>query len=332
MKMKRKLRALFYGVTHEHAYGKFMSLRRLSEDYEIVAVVDDRPRGTVHFLDEKLDVDEVHRAGIPVISEAAAQALGDIDVVFIETANTDLMAVAGHYVARGTPMHCDKPCGEEREPYRTLLAECRAKNLPFQIGYMYRGNPALQWIWREVAAGAIGAVRFVEADMIHNYQKGNYAQFIGQFRGGIFYNLGCHLVDMLYPLVGGAPVESVQSQVEGTRALAYFRFGGGTEAILRASAGLAGGILARRLRIDGTKGTLDLSPIERFDGRELAVRIVADGREEVRSFGVQTDRYAPQLRELAEIVRGTRPNDQDYVRDGWVHATTNQACQANMRF
>ncbi|MGN0832206.1 MAG: Gfo/Idh/MocA family protein [Kiritimatiellia bacterium] len=331
MKPTRKLRALFYGVTHEHAYGKFRSLRRLADDYELVAVVDDRPRGTLHFLDERLDVDAVRRAGIPVISEADAHERHDIDVVFVETANADLMAVASRYAARGTAMHCDKPCGEELEPYRTILAECRAKNLPFQIGYMYRGNPALQWIWRQVGAGAIGEVRYVEADMVHNYQQDNYAQFIGSFRGGIFHNLGCHLVDMVYPLVGGAPVEAAGSRIEGTRALAYFRFGGGAEAVLRASAGLAGGILARRLRIDGTKGTLDLSPIERFDGRELTVRLVADGREQVRSFGVQTDRYAPQLRELAAIVRGDCPNAQDYDRDWWVHATTHQACRSPLR-
>ena len=34
---------------------------------------------------------------------------------------------------------------------------------------------------------------------------------------------------------------------------------------------------------------------------------------------MQTDRYAAQLLDLAAIVRGEKPNDQDYDRDLRVH-------------
>ena len=49
--MKRPLKTLFYGMTHEHAAGKLATLRKLRDDFEVVAVVDDRPRGTPHFID-----------------------------------------------------------------------------------------------------------------------------------------------------------------------------------------------------------------------------------------------------------------------------------------
>ena len=51
----------------------------------------------------------------------------------------------------------------------------------------------------------------------------------------------------------------------------------------------------------------------------------ASGRQEI-SFGVQTDRYEGQLRELAAVVRGERPNDQDYDRDLRVHELTLRMC------
>ena len=51
----------------------------------------------------------------------------------------------------------------------------------------------------------------------------------------------------------------------------------------------------------------------------------AAGRHEV-GFGVQTDRYAAQLLDLAAIVRGEKPNGQDYDRDLRVHELTLQAC------
>ena len=50
----------------------------------------------------------------------------------------------------------------------------------------------------------------------------------------------------------------------------------------------------------------------------------AAGRHEI-SFGVQTDRYADQLRELAAIVRGEMPDTTDFDHDLRVHEITLKA-------
>ena len=48
--------------------------------------------------------------------------------------------------------------------------------------------------------------------------------------------------------------------------------------------------------------------------------------------GVQTDRYMDQLRELAEIVRGERPNPTEmYDHDLKVHEITLEACGYDKR-
>ena len=102
-----------------------------------------------------------------------------------------------------------------------------------------------------------------------------------------------------------------------------------TNVVVRTACEMPGGILSRRLRVDGTNGTVDLCPIERFDGEELTLvltlREAAGGcpaGRQVLRFGVQTDRYEGQLRELAAVVRGERPNGQDYDRDLRVHELT----------
>ena len=330
--MKSPLRTLFYGMTHEHAAGKLATLRKLRDDFEVVAVVDDRPRGTPHFIDPACPVDV---SGFRVVTEQEADAITDIDVAFIETANADLMEVASRFVSRGIPMHCDKPCGESMEPYRTIVEKCRADSLPFQIGYMYRGNPAVRWIWDNVAKGIIGDVAFVEADMNHDYGSAGYAEYLSSFKCGILYNLGCHLVDMVLPLVRGelleahpfigpAPGDPPWAKTCGA---AFLRFGG-TDAVVRTSSHMPGALMTRRLRIDGTLGTIDLCPIERFDGEAVRLTLTRKGEnpQEI-AFGVQTDRYAAQLLELAAIVRGERPNDQDYDRDLKVHETTLRMCE-----
>ena len=317
--MKHPLRTLFYGMGHEHAAGKIATLRGLSDVFEVVAVADDRSRNSPAFSTFPFDA-----SGLRVVSESEALAIRDIDVVFVETANRDLMDVAAVFAERGIAMHCDKPCGEAMEPYRSIVEKCRARNMPFQIGYMYRGNPAVKWIWDFVGRGGLGEIRFIEADMNHDYQAAGYAEYLATFKAGILYNLGCHLVDMVLPMVRGGLTEARPS-TGVTSGSSFLRFEG-TDVMLRTSANMPGGVLCRRLRIDGTKGTIDLCPIERFDGQELSLTLTAGEKVETFRFGVQTDRYADQLLELAAVVRGEIPNVQDYDRDLKTHEITLRAC------
>ena len=333
--MKRPLRTLFYGMAHEHAPGKIASLAKLKDDFEVVAIADDSARHSPTYHTEPFVVP----ARCPVLSEAEALKLTDIDCVFVEVANRDLMEIARIYAERGIPMHCDKPCGETMGPYREVVDICRAKKVPMQIGYMYRANPAVRFMRKAVAEGWIGKVVFAEADMNHAYGNDDYQRYTGTMKGGILYNLGCHLIDTLALLVGGDPVRATcaKGRAPGdppgclNRMSAFVEFPE-AEVLIRSCSRAPGGVLCRRFRVDGTAGTLDLCPIERFDGGELTLAMTlaqpaggyAAGRHEI-SFGEQTDRYAAQLRELAGIIRGERPDDTDFDHDLRVHEITLKA-------
>lgn len=329
--MKKPLRTLFYGMSHEHAPGKIASLRKLADDFEIVAIVDDRARKSPTYHTDPFDA-----TGFRIVSEAEALGMPDVDVVFIETANRDLMEIAQIYAERGVPMHCDKPCGETMGPYREVVDLCRSKKVPLQIGYMYRANPAVKFMRETVTRGWIGDVFFAEADMNHGYGDDNYQLYTGSMKGGILYNLGCHLVDTLALFVQGDPmrVRTVCGRAPNdpdtarNRMSAFYEFPS-SEMLIRSCSRAPGGVLCRRIRVDGTKGTLDLCPIERFDGDELKLVMTlaepvngyAAGRHEI-SFGVQVDRYAGQLLELAAIVRGEIADTADYDHDLRVHSLT----------
>ena len=85
--------------------------------------------------------------------------------------------------------------------------------------------------------------------------------------------LGCHLVDTVLPMVRGGFVAAnpVLGVTSGSSTLRFE----GTDVLIRTSAYMPGGVLCRRLRVDGTKGTIDLCPIERFDGKSLTVQSCA---------------------------------------------------------
>ena len=100
--MKKPLRTLFYGQTHEHAPGKLETLKKMRDEYEIVAIVDDFPRKSPMYRDQTWDT-----ADYPIVSEAEAWKIPGIDVGFVEVTNCDLMEIAAKFAERGIPMHCD---------------------------------------------------------------------------------------------------------------------------------------------------------------------------------------------------------------------------------
>lgn len=333
--MKKPLRTLIYGQRHEHGPDKLAAVLAMPDDFEVVAVADDSSRTSPTYAICPTVLD-----GVRTVSEREALAMNDIDCVFIETANGDLMEIASVYADRGIPMHCDKPYGEAMEPYRTITEKCRAKNIPIQAGYMFRANPAVRFCRDAVREGWLGDVTFIEADMNHNYGNDDYQRYVGSFRGGILYNLGCHIVDIVAAMLPGMPQRAhpVIGTAHGDPKCCLNRTAsllewGDASVLIRACSRAAGSQPYRRLRIDGTRGVMELCPIERFDGESLKVDMTLDrpvggyeaGRHIV-DFGVFRDRYRWQLELFARMVRGESPNDDMYDHDLRVHEITLMTC------
>ena len=160
--MKKKLKVIQYGINHEHAPGKYQSLGLLKDIFELVGVVDD-----TDLKSPSMPIDREIYRDAPFISSEAALNYPDLDCVLVEVPNLELVRIGKMFAERGIPMHMDKPCGESLEPYRELLELCEQKHLPFQMGYMYRGNPALNYLQTLLREGALGDISEVQMDMNH---------------------------------------------------------------------------------------------------------------------------------------------------------------------
>ena len=163
MEMER-IKIAQIGVSHEHAAGKIITLRQMSDVYEIVGVVDDSataapkfPNGMEHF------------EGLRRMTEEEVFRYPGLQGVVVEVPNTELVPTAIRCLEHNLPMHLDKPAGEDLTLFGKLLDGCRAKNLPLQMGYMFRGNPAFQFCLKIVKENWLGDIFEVEADMNHSY-------------------------------------------------------------------------------------------------------------------------------------------------------------------
>ena len=304
------------GICHEHASGAMNALRRRPDLFAVVGVVDDRATTTAaHVRRDDLRPYE----GLAWLSEEALLATPGLQAVVVETPNADLVPTALRCLARGLPMHMDKPGGEDLELFRRLRLGCEARGLPFQMGYMFRANPAIQWCLEAVRSGWLGEIFEVQGSMSHNYGDDDYHDYIGRLPGGLMFNLGCHIIDLAVAMLGRpAGVTPILKSAPGfpeairNHCLAILEYPHAT-ATVRSCSLEVDGLPRRRLRICGTSGTAELAPLERFDGQKLALSLslrhpaggLAAGNHALE-FGPQHDRYEGQFVALAEAIRGRR--------------------------
>jgi len=197
-KKVKKIKIGQIGVCHEHASGKIDSLKRLPDIYEIVGIVDDRNTTAARFAGNNLKP----YGGLKWMSEEELFNTPGLQAVTVETANTDLVPTAIRCMEHNLAMHMDKPGGEDLRLFDKLLDGCKERNLPFQMGFMFRNNPAMQFCQKVVRNGWLGDIFEIHADMSHNYGSETYQRYLSNFRGGIMFNLGCHLIDLIVSMLG----------------------------------------------------------------------------------------------------------------------------------
>ncbi len=323
----KRIRIGQLGICHEHAGAKMTTLRRLPDLFEIVGVVDDRATQAARFAGDNLTPYE----GLSWLSEAELFAVPGLDAVMVETPNTDLVPTALRCLDHGLPMHLDKPGGEDFALFQRLLADCRERGVPLQMGYMFRNNPAMQFCLRAVQQGWLGEIIEIQGSMSHDYGGPAYQEYLGQFRGGIMFNLGCHLIDIVVALLGRPrrviPLLKAAGDVAPhihNNCVALLEYPRAT-ATVRACSLEVNGLPQRNLKICGTRGTIDLRPLERFDGCPLRMRLALrqsneryPAGEHLIDFGVREDRYVEQLTEFAAIVRGEKTHPFTYEHDALV--------------
>ena len=314
----KKIRIGQIGIGHNHASENMAALRHLSDFYEVVGVVEpdetwwERRSGFAAYQ------------GIPRLTEEELFRTPGLEAVAVETDGFELVETARRCVDHNLHVHMDKPGGEEMEPFRALLHEFRRKHLTIQLGYMYRGNPAVRFCFDAVRKGWLGEIFEVHAVM-NRYDGNNedYRRWLAQFRGGAVYIFAGHLIDLVVTLLG-RPLRVTPYLTKtrddnlydtGVTVMEYPR----AVATLRTGVTEVDGMKHRRLIVCGTKGSIEICPLEppgdryRLDPLQLRLTLL-EGNERfeagthVVNAGVMNGRYDDPLIELARIIRGEIEN------------------------
>ncbi len=261
---EKPIRTAIYGVGHAHAAGKVRTLRAMSE-YEVVGVCgDDRP--------DLLDKPDF--ADLPRLSARALLHDPSIEMIAVESDVQHGLAYAHEAVDAGKFVHLDKPPGEDLDSLRRLFAKAEAAARIVQMGYMWRYHLGMGEAIRMARAGELGDVYMVRAAINKPISLAERRE-LAAFRGGMMFELGCHMLDRVVDLLG--PPQSVRGILRHD-APVDDGLADNTLAILEYDRAMAevyiaamqpGGNQRRTFQILGTKGTATVRPFSPDGGLEL---------------------------------------------------------------
>lgn len=332
-----QIRVAQIGTGHDHAADIMNTLRMKQDLFDVVGyarVPEDTWNdsfGYGHYR-ERYD-------GVPEMTVEEILNRQDLDAVFIETEDRALTRYAIKAAERGFAIHMDKPGGISGDEFDRLIDLVEEKKLVFHVGYMYRYNKAIQKVKQDIRDGLLGEILSVEAQMncLHGAEK---RQWLADYPGGMMYFLGCHMVDLIYSIQGEPeaviPLNAV-SGVDGTSSedfgMAAFRYPNGTS-FAKSSALEDGGFQRRQLVVSGTRGTVEIRPLEDTDVRAENLFVPMRGRvrevvnhREYASYTTEIfGRYDGMLEAFASYVRGEKENpcSPEYERN--LHRILLKAC------
>lgn len=331
----KRLRVIQIGTAHDHAADTVLTCKGLPEDFQLLGVVEeDESRRAL--AEKRIDYAEV-----PFLSWQAALAKRP-DAFLIETEEQHLVDWATRVLELGYPVHIDKPGGEDPIAFRRMCALARQKNLVLSLGYMYRYNPAVLYAKQLVREGKLGEIISVEAQMNCSYADPDKRKWLGNFKGGMLFFLGCHLIDLVATLQG-FPEEivplSTKTMLGGVDSLDYgfcvYRYKNGLS-FVKTNATECNGFDRRQLVITGSKGSFEIKPFEVTVGEGRLTKLTR-ARE---TFGVDRQwidnshevvfppvrRYDAMLSQFAKYVRGEESNPYTYAYEARLHELILASC------
>jgi predicted dehydrogenase len=311
------------GVGHAHA--SKLAVYRRSPDYEVVGIVE--PDGE---LRKRAETQSVFQE-LPWMTREQLLNVAGLQAVLVETRVRDLLDTAEACVAAGKHVHLDKPAGESLPQYRRLLQSAESQKLLVQMGFMFRYNPGVVLLRDLLARGWLGEPFEVVAVMSKVVPPADRLKH-AQHPGGIMFELGCHVIDLVVGALGkpqrvSAFARHVSPIEDGLldNMLAVLEYDKATAAV-RSSAVEIDGFARRQFTVCGTEGTFHIQPLDDPAARATFSKPRGEyraGYQDIRF--PKYERYVGDAADMAAILHGEKPTDFSYEHDLAVQETVLRA-------
>jgi len=320
----KKIKIGQIGIGHNHGEGKMLAVQKFPELFEAIGYAEENEKWVGK------------RGNLPCYKDLPRLSVEEIieksDAILVECDVWNLTKVARMCVEAGKHVHIDKPASGTLAEFEELLNIAKEKNLTVQMGYMYRYNFAIQKLMDMINSGELGEIYQIYAEM-STYHSKEYREWLKKFKGGSMYIFGSHLIDLVvsilgepekvYPFIKQTGFEGVYSDDNNFAVLEY------DKAIARITnlSVEVNGWGMRRFAVMGSKGTVEIKPIElnvemTKSTTDIASNAYQDMKEKVDIKDVPTlSRYDEMMKDFYKSVIGEKENPYSYEHELAVQKT-----------
>lgn len=191
-----KIRMAQYGTKHGHARGKLQAMLG-NPNVEVAGLFEPDTERRTQLQADGSGFSDVH------FYANASEMLGDETIVAVasEGSNAEGLDQTEQIVNAGKHVWYDKPAGENWEQWQSVIKTAQEKSLHVQMGYMLRYHSSFRQVTDWARSGFLGHVFSVRAHMSTNVSEDARVR-ISQHVGGIFFDLGGHVLDQVVWMLG----------------------------------------------------------------------------------------------------------------------------------
>ncbi len=326
---REPVRLAALGAQHGHMPGKLRWLRDL-DSIDLAGVYEPNP--TVRQTNET----EPNAAGVPYVPHIDT-ILRDTSIqgIVIGGAELENPAYARRALQARKHVLMEKACGWTHAHVDELTSLAERNGLLFQIGCNHRLRPHFRRVLDMVASGDFGDVYRIRAHMCGAYEPESISP--SYFKGGIFYNLGPHALDLTMAVLG---VPTTVHPFLRTERFTDAAFVDNATVVLEYPAAIATIEIScleteqqrpRSFEVYGSKAQAIVSPWSPVGDRSASVAIHTGGVETGEAgwhvHGAVGDaHFLADINEFVGCIRGDRQPRFDYAHDRAVHHTLMDIC------
>lgn len=193
------LRLAMLGLWHVHAAGMFKQIVSHTDEFALVGIHDPDPQ----VLAARLAEWQPFLRDLRAFDTAESLLEQPLDGVVVEGQVSWNLKAARLVLERGLPLLLEKPAGTDLNEFRRLVEIARSRNIPLQMAYLFRWMPAMRALVQRTRGGDLGRIYHFRGRLpkeLSGYAE--YAATLGEYPGGIFFEMAGHLVDLMVTLLG----------------------------------------------------------------------------------------------------------------------------------
>lgn len=187
------------GMWHVHADGLVRQLANYPEEFELVAAFDPEPEVIELRRERWRDLCPQlrwHRTPEAVLQE-------HLDGIVVEGRVHQNLRWARLALEQNYPVLLEKPAGDRFAEFAELIGLARTLGKHVQLIYLFRYMTAVLELIRRVRMGQFGQIYEFRGRLPKDPREySDYERDLGAYKGGIFFEMAGHLVDLLVTIMG----------------------------------------------------------------------------------------------------------------------------------